>query len=59
MSCSFWNMRRRLRQQLGVEREIAEEKVVADIATAQKEAKEAEKEPAKKQETATKKRGAK
>lgn len=57
MSCSFWNMRRRLRKQLGIEREIAEEKVVVDIATAQKEAKE--KEPTEKQETATKKRGAK
>lgn len=35
MSASFWNMRRRLRQQLGIERVIEEEKVVADIAAAQ------------------------
>ena len=35
MSCTFWNMRRRLRQQLGVERAIEEEKVIVDIATAQ------------------------
>ncbi len=35
MSCTFWNMRRRLRQQLGIERAVAEEKIVADIATAQ------------------------
>lgn len=42
MSCSFWNMRRRLRKQLGIVRAIEEEKVVADIAEAQKRAKETE-----------------
>ena len=42
MSCSFWNMRRRLRKQLGIERAIEEEKVVANIAEAQKQAKETE-----------------
>lgn len=41
MSCSFWNMRRRLRKQLGIERAIEEEKVVADIATAHEEVKKA------------------
>ena len=46
MSCTFWNMRRRLRKQLGIEREIEEEKVIVDIAAAQKEAKKAS--PAKK-----------
>lgn len=46
MSCSFWNMRRRLRKQLGIEREIKEEKITTDIATAQEEAKKAS--PAKK-----------
>lgn len=40
MSCSFWNMRRKLRQQLGIERAIEEEKVVTDIAAAQAEVKE-------------------
>lgn len=39
MSCSFWNMRRRLRKQLGIERATEENKVVADIAKAQKQAK--------------------
>lgn len=39
MSCSFWNMRRKLRQQLGIEREIKEEKVITDIAAAQAEVK--------------------
>lgn len=42
MSCSFWNMRRRLRKQLGIERAIEEEKVVTNIAEAQKQAKETE-----------------
>lgn len=42
MSCSFWNMRRRLRKQLGIVRAIEEEKVVANIAEAQKQAKETE-----------------
>ena len=42
MSCSFWNMRRRLRKQLGIERAIEENKVVVDIAKAQKQAKETE-----------------
>ena len=39
MSCTFWNMRRKLRKQLGIERPIEEEKVTTDIATAQKKAK--------------------
>lgn len=39
MSCSFWNMRRRLRKQLGIERAIEENKVVTDIAKAQKQVK--------------------
>lgn len=34
MSCSFWNMRRRLRKQLN-EKAQEEEKVTTDIATAQ------------------------
>ena len=42
MSCSFWNMRRRLRKQLGIERVIEEEKVITNIAEAQKQVKETE-----------------
>lgn len=42
MSCSFWNMRRRLRKQMN-EKAKNEEKVIADIATAQKEVKQARK----------------
>ncbi len=58
MSCTFWNMRRKLRQQLGIERAVAEEKVVTDIATAQKEAKEkAEQAKAPKTENKTAKKG--
>lgn len=30
MSCTFWNMRRRMRKQLGIEREVKEEIVTAD-----------------------------
>lgn len=58
MSCTFWNMRRRLRQQLGIERAVAEEKVVTDIANAQKEAKEkVEQTKAPKTENKTAKKG--
>ena len=62
MSCSFWNMRRRLRKQLGIERAVAEEKVIADIATAQEKVKEAKEEKAQqteapKTETKTVKKG--
>lgn len=58
MSCSFWNMRRKLRQQLGIERAVAEEKVITDIATAQKEVKEkAEQTKAPKTENKTAKKG--
>lgn len=46
MSCSFWNMRRRLRKQLN-EKTKDEEKVTTDIATAQKEVKRARKPTAK------------
>ncbi len=58
MSCSFWNMRRRLRRQLGIEREIKEEKVIVDIATAQKTVEEKVKQTeAPKTETKTAKKG--
>lgn len=42
MSCSFWNMRRRLRKQLGIARAIEEEKVTTNLAEAQKQVKETE-----------------
>lgn len=58
MSCTFWNMRRKLRQQLAKEKAVAEEKVVTDIATAQKEAKEkSEQTKAPKTENKTAKKG--
>lgn len=47
MSCSFWNMRRRLRKQLN-EKAQEEEKVTTDIATAQKQVKQARKPTTKK-----------
>lgn len=56
MSCSFWNMRRKLRRQLGIERSINEETVNTNLSDVKKEVQEVTDKPV---ETKPKKRGAK
>lgn len=55
MSCTFWNMRRRLRKQLGIERVVEEEKAVSETVPAQAEEKAEQAEP--EEQTAKKGRG--
>lgn len=50
MSCSFWNRRRRLRQQLGMEREVKEESSEAKIEASEVSDTSAKKPPPRKKE---------
>ena len=55
MSCTFWNMRRRLRKQLGIERVVEEEKAVSETVPAQAEEKAEQEEQAEPEEQTAKK----